>query len=313
VVLDDATRDETYGEDPFVVARRPLSALRMPLIDWGRLVGVLYAEHALARGAFTANRIKTLELLAAQAVISLENARLYQEVRAHADALEVKVKERTRELEDAYGRLREIFGKYVPRRVAESIVAGRGSLRPTQTLATILFCDIRGFTSISERMPPDRVVDMLNEYFTTVIEPIDRNGGIVNQFQGDAMLVTFNIPIADPRHAEKAVRTAAEIQRAVRGRKFAGIELVTRIGICTGDVIAGNVGSGERINYTVYGDAVNLAARLEQLNKEYGTRVLVSGTTVGLLQGAHGLEPVGEVPVRGKAAPVQLWRLDVPA
>ena len=249
-------------------------------------------------------------MLASQAAISLENARLYQEIRSHANALEFKVKERTRELQDAYGKLREIFGRYVPRGVAEAIVASRGSLRPTQTLATILYSDIEGFTSIVDRLQPARVIDMLNEYFPTVIEPIERNGGIVNQFLGDAMLVTFNIPIADPRHAEKAVRAAAEILRVVQGRKFAGVELVTRIGINTGMVIAGNVGSGRRVHYSVYGDAVNLAARLEQLNKEYGTRVLVSGTTVELLNGVHELSPVGKVVVRGKTEPVHLYCLE---
>ena len=310
VVLDDATCDETYGEDPFIVEQRPLSVLCMPLLDRGELVGLLYAENSLTRGAFTGDRIHTLQLLASQAAISLENARLYQEIRSHANALEFKVKERTRELEDAYGKLREIFGKYVPRGVAEAIVASRGSLRPTQTLATILYSDIEGFTSIVERLQPARVIDMLNEYFPTVIEPIERNGGIVNQFLGDAMLVTFNIPIADPRHAEKAVRAAAEILRVVQGRKFAGVELVTRIGINTGMVIAGNVGSGRRVHYSVYGDAVNLAARLEQLNKEYGTRVLVSGTTVELLNGVHELSPVGKVVVRGKTEPVHLYCLE---
>jgi predicted ATPase/class 3 adenylate cyclase/GAF domain-containing protein/tRNA A-37 threonylcarbamoyl transferase component Bud32 len=310
VVLDDATRDETYGGDPFIVERRPLSVLCMPLLDRGELVGLLYAENDLTRGAFTGDRIHTLQLLASQAAISLENARLYQEIRSHADALEFKVKERTSELEHAYGKLREIFGKYVPRGVVEAIVAGRGSLRPTQTLATILYSDIEGFTGIVERMQPGRLIDMLNEYFPTLIEPIERNGGIVNQFLGDAMLVTFNIPIADPQHAEKAVRTAAEIQHVVQGRKFAGVELVTRIGINTGMVIAGNVGSGRRVHYAVYGDAVNLAARLEQLNKEYGTRVLVSGTTMELSNGAHQLAPVGEVVVRGKTKPVRLYRLD---
>jgi class 3 adenylate cyclase len=223
------------------------------------------------------------------------------------------VKERTSELEAAFGRLREIFGRYVPRRVAEAIVAGHGTLQPTQTLATILYSDIEGFTGIVEEMPPGRVVEMLNEYFPAVIEPIERNGGIVNQFLGDAMLVTFNIPIADPQHAEKAVRTAMEIQRAIQGRRFAGMELVTRIGINTGTVIAGNVGSGDRISYAVYGDAVNLSARLEQLNKEYGSRVLVSGTTVEHLTGSYPLAPVGEVVVRGRTMPVLIYRLDVPA
>ena len=313
VVLDDAIRDETYGEDPFIVDRRPHSALCMPLLDRGELVGLLYAENSLTRGAFTADRIHTLQLLASQAAISLENARLFQEIRSHANALEVKVKERTRELEDAYGMLREIFGKYVPRGVAEAIVAGRGSLRPTQTLATIFYSDVQGFTSIVEHIEPGRLVDMLNEYFQILIEPIERNGGIVNQFLGDAMLVTFNIPIADPQHAQKAVRTAAEIQRVLQGRKFAGVELVTRIGIHTGMVITGNVGSGKRVHYAVYGDAVNLAARLEQLNKDYGTRVLISGATKELLNGAYELAPVGEVVVRGKTVPVKLYRLDVPS
>ena len=125
VVLDDATRDDTYGDGPFVVAHRPHSILCVPLVDRGKLVGILYAENALSCGAFTADRIQTLDMLASQAVISLENARLYQEVRIHAEALEIKVQERTHELEEAYARLRQIFGKYVPRRVAETIVSSR--------------------------------------------------------------------------------------------------------------------------------------------------------------------------------------------
>ena len=309
VVLEDAPRDGTFGDDPYIAARKPLSVLCAPLLDKGRLIGLLYLENDLARGAFTPARIQTLEMLAAQATISLENARLYRQVSEHAEALEVKVKERTQDLEDAYGKLREIFGKYVPRRVAEAVVTGKGSLKPTLTTATILFSDIESFTAISEQMPPERVVQMLNEYFPTVIAPIDRHGGIVNQFQGDAMLVTFNVPIADPRHAERAVRTAVEMQEAVRGRTFAGVSLRTRIGIHTGEVIAGNVGSGDRVNYTVYGDAVNLAARIEELNKQYGTLVLVSGTTVELLENALPLELVGEVIVRGKTVPVQLFKL----
>jgi class 3 adenylate cyclase len=309
VVLGDATRDDAYGDDPFIIAHRPHSLLCMPLVDRGKLVGVLYAENGLSRSAFTEDRIRTLEMLASQAVISLENARLYQEARTHAATLEIKVQERTQELEQAYGSLRQIFGKYVPRRVAETIVSNRGLLRPTETVATILFSDIQGFTGIVERMAPERLIEMLNEYFSAVIEPIDRNDGIVNQFLGDAMLVTFNIPIADPEHAEKALRTAIAIQRVVQGRKFAGVELVTRIGIHTGTIIAGNVGSGDRVNYAVYGDAVNLAARIEQLNKKFGSLVLVSGTTVEQVTDTHGLEPVGETIVRGKTQPVKLYRL----
>ena len=144
-----------------------------------------------------------------------------------------------------------------------------------------------------------------------MIEPIKRHGRGVNQFQGDAMLVTFNVPVEDPEHADKAVKVAIEIQQAAKGRLFAGVALHTRIGINTGVVIAGNAGSGDRVNYTVHGDPVNLAARLEQLNKEHPTSVLVCGTTVDLLNEDYPLEQNGEAEIRGKSEPVQIFRLAV--
>ena len=125
------------------------------------------------------------------------------------------------------------------------------------------------------------------------------------------MLVTFNVPVEDPRHGDQAVMAAREIQQVVKCRTFAGVSLRTRIGINTGTVIAGNIGSGDRINYTVHGDAVNLAARLEQLNKDYGTLVLVSGSTVSLLTDTYPLEPIGEVPIRGKNEPVEIFKLAI--
>ena len=208
-------------------------------------------------------------------------------------------------------RLREAIigqlGKYVPESVAEAIVTGEGTLEPTRRVATILYTDIEGFTSIAESMSPDRVVDMLNEYFPRVIEPIMRYRGVVNQFQGDAMLVTFNVPLEDAQHAEHALQAAVAIQEVSGGSAFAGVTLRTRIGINTGEVIAGNVGAGNRQNYTVHGDAVNLAARLEQLNKQHGTLVLLSATTVELLIGEHPLERIGEVAIRGKAEPVDVY------
>lgn len=207
--------------------------------------------------------------------------------------------------------IRKVFGKYVPPTVAEAIVRGDGELKPTQTTATILYSDIESFTSIVESMSPERVVDMLNEYFPAVIAPITRYAGIVNQFQGDAMLVTFNVPAADPLHADNAIKAALEMQQTLKQRTFAGVKLRTRIGINTGDVFAGNVGSGDRVNYTVHGDAVNLAARLEQLNKEYDTMVLVSETTVAGLQGTYPLDAVGEVAIRGKSAAARIFKLVV--
>ncbi len=207
--------------------------------------------------------------------------------------------------------IREMFGRYVPESVAQAIISGQGELAPTHATATILYSDIESFTSIAESMEPGRVVQMLNEYFPALIEPITYYGGIVNQFQGDAMLVTFNVPVPDAQHADSAVKAAMAMQEALRGRTFAGVPLRTRIGINTGVVIAGNVGSGNRLNYTVHGDAVNLAARLEQLNKELGTSVLLSATTVALLSEPYPIVPVGEAVVRGKTGRVEVYRLAV--
>jgi len=204
--------------------------------------------------------------------------------------------------------IREIFGKYVPESVAKQIVASKGMLEPKLLKATILFTDIENFTATAESIPPKQVVQMLSEYFPAVIEPITRHGGVVNQFQGDAMLVTFNVPIEDPLHAENAVKAASEIQEVLKGQTFAGVELRTRIGINTGDVIAGNVGAGDRINYTVYGDAVNVAARIEQLNKELGTLVLISESTVDLLRDKNVVESMGDVSIRGKKKTMRVFK-----
>ena len=217
-------------------------------------------------------------------------------------------------LRDAVARqlelIREVFGKYVPEDVAAAVLEGKGELKPIKTTATILYTDIASFTEIAEERSPEQVMDMLNEYFPAVIEPIEHYGGVVNQFQGDAMLVTFNVPVEDPDHAEKAVKTAKEIQDICAEQQFSGVSLTTRIGITTGPVIAGNVGSGRRFNYTVHGDAVNLAARLEQLNKQHGTKVLISDNTVKLVNGSYPLESVGTISIRGKAEPVTVYKLN---
>jgi class 3 adenylate cyclase len=205
--------------------------------------------------------------------------------------------------------IRSVFGKYVPESVVDAIISGQGNIEPMQSMATILYTDIEDFTRISESMPPEQVVEMLNAYFESVIEVITRHGGIVNQLQGDAMLITYNVPVADPQHADKAIQTAIEIQRLVSREKFAGVTLPTRIGINSGNVFAGNVGTGDRMNYTVHGDAVNLAARLERLNKEHGTRVLVSANCVKLLSMQQALESMGMVSIRGRSEAVEIFRL----
>ena len=290
VHIDDVESDPEYALSLLARISNMRSIVAVPMLRAGKPVGGIVVWRSVAE-PFPANQIELLKTFADQAMIAIESVRLFREVNRQLVVI------------------REVFGKYVPEDIAEAIVAGKGNIEPIQTMATVLYTDLEGFTGIVESMPPDRVVQMLNEYFPAVIEPINRHGGVVNQFQGDAMLVTFNVPVEDRRHADQAVATAREIVDVVNGRSFAGISLRTRIGISTGSVIAGNVGSGDRINYTVHGDAVNLAARLEQLNKTYDTLVLVSGSTVSLLRDTYPLERIGEVEIRGKQNSVDLFQL----
>ena len=181
---------------------------------------------------------------------------------------------------------------------AEGVTAGQGELRET----TILFTDLEGFTSLSEKLSPTELINTLNEYFTVVVEPIERYGGVVTQFQGDAILASFNQPKVDEDHAANAVNAAIDIQRVLAERTFGGgLRLRCRIGINSGVVVGGLVGTKDRLGYTVHGDDVNVAARLEQLNKEYGTSILVSASTHELAgPDRFHFKKIGEVQIRGR-------------
>lgn len=196
--------------------------------------------------------------------------------------------------------IRETFGKFVPASIATTVLEDRGIVRPQLREATILFTDIEGFTAICEKLSPEEVIAMLNEYFAVVAEPIRDAGGVITQFQGDAMLVSFNLPVEDPYHADSAVRAALGIQRITQTRRFVDdIALKTRVGINTGLVVGGTVGDGDHLGYTVHGDAVNLAARLEQLNKEYGSHILIAQRTAQLAGDGFALREIGKISIRG--------------
>jgi len=204
--------------------------------------------------------------------------------------------------------IRETLGRFVPTDVARTLLSEGGELAPEQSEATVLFCDLEGFTSLTETLGPAGIVELLNEYFEAMVEILERHRGVVTQFQGDAILATFNVPVPDAGHAANALRAATEMQSAVRRRAFAGNRIGNRIGINTGRLVAGAVGAKGRLSYTVHGDAVNLAARLEALNKELGTSILVSEATAARVEGFN-LQPMGEVDVRGQTGRVAVYAL----
>jgi class 3 adenylate cyclase len=211
-------------------------------------------------------------------------------------------------------RFRETFGRYVDENVAATILKreGDGVLAGETREATVLFTDIAGFTTIAEYLAPDALVAALNEYLETVLEPIRAHGGVVNTFIGDGLFASFNMPLACENHACAAVRAAIDIQRAIGSRTFGdmGVALATRIGISTGHVIGGSVGAGRRLTFTLLGDTVNLAARLEQLNKDYGTRILVSKTTREACGDEFVFTDLGSVAVRGRSDAAIVFSVD---
>ena len=205
--------------------------------------------------------------------------------------------------------IRETLGRFVPEEVASSLLAGGGDIEPTQTEATVLFCDIESFTQLTESLGPIRIVEVLNAYFSAMVNVLEDYGGVVTQFQGDAILATFNVPIINPQHANNAVAAAAEMLARVSNNLFARQKLNMRIGINTGTVVAGAIGAEGRLNYTVHGDAVNLAARLESMNKQHGTRLMVSANTVKLAD-RFSFTELTKTAVRGQSQSITLYTLD---
>lgn len=206
--------------------------------------------------------------------------------------------------------IRETFGKYVPESIAAGLVKHGGVLKPQTKVATVLFTDIAGFSTVSEKLSPEQLIATLNEYFSVVLAPVQKYSGVIHQFQGDAILATYNLPLDDPDHATHAIKTAIELQEVLAGRTFGpGVSLPTRVGINTGAMVGGTVGAGDRLGYTVHGDDVNVAARIQELNKRYGTNILVAESTVELAREHFDFEPIGEVPIRGREGTEAVYRL----
>lgn len=202
--------------------------------------------------------------------------------------------------------IRESLGRFVSEEVAKSLLSGGGRIEPTEAKATVLVCDLENFTQLTDTLGPGGTVEFLNAYFEAVVAIVERHGGVITQFQGDAILAVFNLPIVNPDHAANALRAAIELVRVTDEQTFAGVRARNRVGLYTGHVVAGAVGSRGRLSYTVHGNAVNLASRIEALNKDYGTRILLAGKTAERCPGFE-LRKVADAAIRGYGEPVPLY------
>ncbi len=213
-------------------------------------------------------------------------------------------------------RVKRLFSRYVSKDVYQQLLASPSEavLGGQRREMTVLFSDMRGFTTLSESGGAEDLVRQLNQYFTRMVEVVFAHRGTVDKFVGDMVMALYGAPLDDPDHADHAVQTALAMVRelkqlnrvwAVEGRT----ELDIGIGVNTGEMIAGNIGSDAIMSYTVIGDNVNLGARLESLNKDFGTRILISEATRRQLKGTYDIRPLGDVIVKGKTRSVAVFEV----
>jgi class 3 adenylate cyclase len=213
--------------------------------------------------------------------------------------------------------VKDLFGRFVSPEVSAQLLDGRIELGGERRTVTILFSDLRDFTRLAEQHPPEVIVDLLNEYFRRVIHAAQEHGGIVNKFGGDSTLIIFGAPVPTADHADRALATALDMRAALEAvnahRTPQGWPLLRQgIGITTGPVIAGQIGSESRMEYTVIGDPVNIAARLQEMVKTLpGVDIVFSESTLAALTDgpAWQWDALGELEVRGRNQPVQLYKL----
>jgi len=208
--------------------------------------------------------------------------------------------------------IRDTFGKYVSKQVAEAILNGRLELGGERRRATVLISDVRNFTAMSEKLPPEEVVDFLNEYFSEMVSVVTKYEGTLDKFIGDAILAVFGAPIAHPDDAKRAVFAALEMQEKLKNFNKKRItkgknEIKIGIAVHTGNLVAGNIGSEVRMEYTVIGDTVNLTSRLEPLNKEFGTEILISESTYREVKDDIEVREIPAVEIRGKEEKVKVY------
>jgi adenylate cyclase len=212
--------------------------------------------------------------------------------------------------------VKRLFSRYLSHDVYEQLLKdpALAELGGSRREMTVLFSDLRGFTTFTEQGRPEEVVRQLNEYLSRMVEVVFAHRGTVDKFVGDMVVALFGAPLEDPDHADHAVAAALDMCReldalnarwAAEGRPV----LAVGIGVNTGEMIAGNVGSSRIQSYTVIGDAVNLGARLQALNKDYGTTIIVSAETARRLTSAYELRPLGSAVVKGRSKPVELFEV----
>lgn len=292
ILIEDVSSDERFRGSESIRISGLRSAMCAPLLGTNRLFGIVYVDNLEKSSAFTQEELNIFALIAAQAGSAIDNAMSHQKIAQQALQ-------------------RSALERFLSPEVAEMVVANPDiRLGGVNQKVTVMFADIRGFTPMSEKLEPEQVVEVLNEYFTRVTDVIFDYGGTLDKYIGDAVMALFGAPISKGNDAANAVNAAIQVQRllielnrdaATRRRP----ELRVGIGINTGIVTAGNIGSPRRIDYTVIGDTVNIASRL--MSNAAGSQILISQSTAGEVGSGFDMKSLPPLLVKGRSEPVKIF------
>lgn len=294
VLSSDAMVDERFKAAKSIIMQGIRSTMCVPLLFGDELLGAMHMDSMLTTNAFTEKDLQLFQGIATQAAIAIQNHRLAKNIEEQAST-------------------RAQFERLLSPNLVDQIVSGQLMLDQagTQKEVTMLFADIRGFTSMSERHTPEEMVKTLNEYFEVMVDVLFAHGGTLDKYVGDEIIGLFGAPVFQEDSPGRAVKCGLEMQRALeefnRVRENNGLEPIkVGIGINTGGVIAGAIGSSRTLQYTVIGDPVNIASRLCSIAK--ANEVIISEFTMQRVEESVHAEERDPVKVKGKAKPLKIYR-----
>jgi adenylate cyclase len=297
ILTSDAMVDPRFGAGDSIRFHGIRSAMCAPLWNKEEVIGIIHVDSPMLTNCFTENDLDVLTALANYAAVAVERARLHQQIVAEE-------------------KKRERLGRFLSPQVASRILAAPDSQaaelgEPEVREVTVLFADISGFTSLSERMSPSAVALLLNDYLSRMTDIIFKYEGTLDKYMGDAIMAVFGAPLDMPDHAARAIRAALEMQESLaewNAERADGPELKIRIGINTGKAVAGEIGSVNKMEYTVLGDTVNTASRLESAVAQPG-KVVIGKQTRESVGDEFECEPLGSFSVKGKQKSVLAYEV----
>jgi adenylate cyclase len=296
LLSQDAAADEQFAGVDSIVSQGVRSTICAPMVAESGVHGALYADRLDPFSAFRPDDLELISAVASQTAIAVENARAHERLAREEVA-------------------RANYGRFLPEYVVKQILENPDSFKlggVMQTI-TVLFADIRGFTRISEHASPEKIVQLLNKYFSAMTDIIFAHGGTLDKYLGDGLMALFGAPTATPKDAGNALSAAVAMQRRLMGineelRAEGFAEIGVGMGLHTGEVTVGYIGSERRSEYTAIGDAVNTASRLE--SNALAGQILISDSTAKAAHSRYQLKPRDPISVKNREQPVPLFEVE---